>query len=233
MTHNPNLRRALTLFCFLGQINSRLPADPGPVSSLGVVGVGDVAGATGTSSTSTLEPGGKVGGPTSLSGAVGVGDVAVSTGNGSTSTPAPGGQVEGLASSLGTTGVGGVTSAAGASPSSDVGKPVTKLNIWHGEHRVIVCASKKNGAYGPFCAALRDAFTIPDPEAMDRVRRVWKQRYPSWSNQEIEADMRAKLSSHLLKHVPRIVPRPEILLPRYDNVIETFKVVRDGATGNT
>ncbi|CAN0445314.1 unnamed protein product, partial [Ascophyllum nodosum] len=148
-------------------INSRLPADPGPVSSLGVVGVGDVAGATGTSSTSTLEPGGKVGGPTSLSGAVGVGDVAVSTGNGSTSTPGPEGKWKG----------------------------------WR--------------------------------PPMDRVRRVWKQRYPSWSNQEIAADMRAKLSSHLLKHVPRIVPRPEILLPRYDNVIETFKVVRDGATGDT
>lgn len=63
------------------------------------------------------------------------------------------------------------------------------------------------------------------------MRKVWAERNPSLDKKEIYADMGANFSSHVLKYVPRVVPPPEVSLPRYDNVIETFKRVRDGATG--
>lgn len=63
---------------------------------------------------------------------------------------------------------------------------------------------------------------------MARVMSVVKQRNPSWDDKNVKANF----SGSIMKYVPRVVPRTEILLQRFDNVIGTFKVVRDGATGN-
>lgn len=174
-----------------------------------------------------------MGGSASSSGIAGVGGATGATGTGSTSTSRSEGRAGEPAPSSGTVGAGVVGGAAQADASRTLGKPLVKLDLYHAENRFISCGSKKNGAYAPFCAAARDTFAIPCPEALDHVRRVWKLRNPSWNDKEIASDMRAKYSSHLLKHVPRIVPRPDILLPRFDNLIETFKHIRDGATGTT
>lgn len=205
--------------CFPGQVNSRLPTDGD------IVGGGN-SGTTATSLASTPGLEEQVGGSASSAGVAGGGGATGATRTGS------GGRAGEPAPSSGTVGVGVVGSAAQAGTSRTLGKPLVKLDLYHAENRFISCGSKKNGAYGPFCAAARDTFAIPCPEAMDDVRSVWKLRNPSWNDQEIASDMRAKYASHLLKHVPRIVPPPEILLPRFDNLVETFKNVRD-VTGTT
>lgn len=136
----------------------------------------------------------------------------------------------GAASSVGT-----VTTDAegviGGSCSGETPKPLVKQDLWHIEDRVLKNASKANGAYRPLCGAVRDALAIPDPEAIARVRAVARERCPSRDEQEINAFMRQNFSNLISRHVVRTVPRPEIVVPRFENVIETFKGVRDAATG--
>lgn len=43
--------------------------------------------------------------------------------------------------------------------------------------------------------------------------------------------MRENFSNLILRHVPRIVPPPDVLVPRFEHLIDNFKGVRDGATG--
>ena len=88
-------------------------------------------------------------------------------------------------------------------------------------------ASKGNGAFLPFCGALRDALAIPDPKVMDHVREVVNKRCPSRGERDANAFMRGNFSNLILKHVPRIVPPAPILAERFVNVIDSFKEVHD------
>lgn len=117
---------------------------------------------------------------------------------------------------------------SGRSSSGDVPKPLVKQDLWHVEDRLLRAASRKNGGFGPLCGALRDGFAIPDPTALERVKSVIKQRNPSWEDKKVKASLRGRI----LKYVPRVVPRPKILVERFDNVFSGFKGVRDGATGD-
>lgn len=127
--------------------------------------------------------------------------------------------------------VGGADVVIEGSSSGEAPKPLVKQDLFHIEDRVLKNASKTNGGYRPFCGSLRDALAIPDPEAMDRVRAVVQKRCPSRGEKELNVFMRGSFSNLILKHVPRVVPPPDVLVPRFENVIETFKGVRDGATG--
>ena len=128
-------------------------------------------------------------------------------------------------------GGGGTTTDAGGvqgdSSSAETPKPLVKQDLWHIEDRVLKHASKGNGAYRPFCGALRDALAIPDPEVMDRVREVVKKRCLSRGERDVNAFMRGNFSNLILKHVPRIVPPAPILAERFVNVIDSFKEVHD------
>ncbi|CAN0484425.1 unnamed protein product, partial [Scytosiphon promiscuus] len=117
-------------------------------------------------------------------------------------------------------------------PGSEVCVPEVKLDLFHAENRLIENSRKTHGAHRPFCAAVRDATAIPDPEGVDRVRNVLAAKHPAWTKKEVEAEMRGNFKSHILKHVARVVPQPPVLLPRLDNVINNFRFLRDGSTGN-
>ena len=136
----------------------------------------------------------------------------------------------GAVSSAGTvtTGAEGVI---GGSSSGKAPKPLVKQDLWHIEDRLLTNASKTNGAYRPFAGALRDAFAVADPEAMARVKAMARERCPSLDEKELNAFMRENISRLILTHVPRVVPSTPILVPRVENVIDSFKEVRDGVTG--
>lgn len=110
--------------------------------------------------------------------------------------------------------------------------PEVKLDLWHAENRLIEQARRTHGAYRPFCANLRDALAIPDPEALGRVEKVLESRHPTWNSREIKAFM-SKHYSRIVKHVPRVVPPAPVLVQRFDNVINTFRSIRDASTGTT
>lgn len=125
-----------------------------------------------------------------------------------------------------------MSSLGDSSSPRELGKPLVKQDLWHIEDRLLKHASKGNGAYRAFSGALRDALAIADPEAMARVRAVLKKRHPSLDDKNLSAFVRRNFSNRILQHVPRIVPRAEVLAPRFEAVIDTFKEVRDGTTGN-
>lgn len=112
----------------------------------------------------------------------------------------------------------------------DVRAPDVKLDLFHAENRLIEVARKTHGAYRPFCAALRDALAIPDPEGLGWVIEVMAAKHPTWTKWEVEAYVRRHFTSHVLTHVQRVVPQPPIGLPRFDGVVGTFRFLRDGCT---
>ena len=144
-----------------------------------------------------------------------------------TSTLALGaGGVAGAVSSVGAVDAGG---DIGDSSSGETPKPLVKQDLFHIEDRVLKHASKTNGGFRPFCGAVRDALAIPDPQAVARVKAVLRKRHSSRGENEITTFVRWSL---LLRHVPRLVPPADIIASRFENVIDTFKGVRDGVTGN-
>ncbi|CAM9640259.1 unnamed protein product, partial [Hapterophycus canaliculatus] len=106
------------------------------------------------------------------------------------------------------------------------------LDLFHAEYRLAESACKQHGAYHPFLAHVRDAFAIPDPDLLLRSKEVWKKRHPTWTDRVIDKDMAKNYTNKVLKYVPRTVPQADVLLPRYDLVIDAFKNVRDSKTGN-
>lgn len=114
---------------------------------------------------------------------------------------------------------------------SEVCVPEVKQDLFHAENRLIENSRKTHGGHRPFCAAVRDALAVPDPEGLGRVKHVLAAKHPTWTEVEIEADMRRNYTSHILKHVARVVPQPPALLPRYDGVVNAFRFLRDGSTG--
>lgn len=94
-------------------------------------------------------------------------------------------------------------------------------------------ASVTSGAYWAFLAHMRDAFAVPDPVQMQKAKEVWQKLHPTWTEQHVDKDMRINYSNKVLKYVPRTVPPPEVLVPRFNMVVEAFEPVRDAKTGTS
>lgn len=66
---------------------------------------------------------------------------------------------------------------------------------------------------------------------MELARKVVRERNPPWDNRQIDGDSMTKFPTQIVKHGPRVVPHSQVLLPPYDSVIDSLKLVRDGSTG--
>ncbi|CAM9228286.1 unnamed protein product, partial [Ascophyllum nodosum] len=110
--------------------------------------------------------------------------------------------------------------------------PLVLLDLWHAEYRLADSACKQSGAFYLFLAHLRDAFAIPDPALSQKAKDLWKKRHPTWTDRDINDDMRTNYTNKVLKYVPRTVPPVPILVERSDLLIEALKNVRDSKTGD-
>ena len=112
----------------------------------------------------------------------------------------------------------------------DVLKPEVLLDLWHAKRRTLDAASTTHGAYLPFCNALTKAFTIPDPRAVEDVRTAVARLHPTMEPWEVGGFLLRNYGV-VLKHAPRVVPRPDILAPRCDDVVKIFRGIPDITTG--
>ncbi|CAN0158153.1 unnamed protein product, partial [Ectocarpus fasciculatus] len=106
------------------------------------------------------------------------------------------------------------------------------LDLWHAENRLAGAGCKQHGAFYAFLAHLRDAFAVPHPILLQKAKDIWKMRHPTWTDQQVDEDMRNNYTNKVLKYVPRTVPPAPVLLDRFDSVMDAFENVRDAKTGN-
>ncbi|TFK55407.1 hypothetical protein OE88DRAFT_1804266 [Heliocybe sulcata] len=96
-------------------------------------------------------------------------------------------------------------------------------DVFHLMHEFKI--SVHHGLRRPFARALRDALFIPDPDDKVIIERFLEERQTTWD---------AMLLYHpcwLFRRVKRIVPPPEILLPRVRDVLQKFGPLKDSTTG--
>lgn len=127
--------------------------------------------------------------------------------------------------------VSAIDAGASVNVPGEPGGPRVLLDLWHAENRVGDCGSKTHGAHRSFMAHLRDALAIPDPAKLQAARDTWKERHPTWDDREIDSDMRVSYTNKVLKRVPRTVPQPLVIVPRFDDLCAAFENVRDAKTG--
>lgn len=147
---------------------------------------------------------------------------------------ATGGNDRGTPRACGPPGANAAPSVGGAedgAPAITPPSPLVLLDLYHAEKRLIDRSLKSHGAYRPFCAALRDALAIADPESLKRAKEAVRAGNPTWDDTHVHEHMRANFSK-VLKNVPRVVPQPAALIERFDNVIRAFKNVIDPLTGS-
>lgn len=108
--------------------------------------------------------------------------------------------------------------------------PRVLLDLWHAENRVGDSGCKTHGAHRPFMSRLRDTFAIPDPAKLEEVQQLWKVRHPTWSQREIDRDMKMNYN-RVLQFVPRTVPQPPVIVQRFDLLCSAFEDVKDAKTG--
>lgn len=111
------------------------------------------------------------------------------------------------------------------------GGPRVCLDLWHAENRLGDSGCKTHGAHRSFMAHLRDALAIPDPVKLEEAKDRWEKQHPTWDDKKIDSDMRANYTNKVLKHVPRTVPPPPILVPRFDGLCSAFENVHNAKTG--
>ena len=112
----------------------------------------------------------------------------------------------------------------------DVPKPEVLLDLWHAKRRILDAARTTHGAYLPFCNALTKAFTIADPRAVEDLRTAVARLNPTMEPWEVEGFLLRNYGV-VLKHAPRVIPQPDILTPRFDDVVKMFRGIPDITTG--
>lgn len=108
---------------------------------------------------------------------------------------------------------------------SDGPMPQVLLDLWHAKRRLLDVACSTHGAYLAFCEGLTNAFTILDPRAMADLKAAVIWLNPTVEPWEVHQFLRKKYDG-VLKHVPRVIPPPGILVERYDAVIKLSGVFR-------
>jgi hypothetical protein len=111
-----------------------------------------------------------------------------------------------------------------------VPKPDTLLDWWHAKRRLLDAARKTHGAHQSFCRDLTNAMVIVDPDAMEDLRVAVDRLNPNMEPREVQWFL-LKNPSLVLKHAPRVIPPPEILIKRYDEVINLYRSIPDIVTG--
>lgn len=112
----------------------------------------------------------------------------------------------------------------------DAPKPEIRLDLWHAKHRLLEVARKTHGAYPAFSNSLTEAFTIEDPRAMKELQESVARLHPKWEPWEVQQFLRRNYGL-VLKHVPRLIPPPDILAQRYQAVIKLYRGIPDIVTG--
>eukprot|EP00903_Cladosiphon_okamuranus_P009546 g9090.t2 len=120
---------------------------------------------------------------------------------------------------------------AGVGETSQGPGPLVLEDLFHALYRLSELASVTSGAYWAFLAHTRDAFAIPDPVYTQKAKEVWQKLHPTWTEKEVDKDMRMNYSNKVLRFVPRTVPPREVLVPRFKMVVDAFQGVRDAKTG--
>ena len=72
--------------------------------------------------------------------------------------------------------------------------------------------------------------SILDPDAMEDLRVAVARLNPKMEPREVQRFL-LKNPRLVLKHAPRVIPPPEILIKRYDDVINLYRSIPDIITG--
>jgi hypothetical protein len=109
--------------------------------------------------------------------------------------------------------------------------PVVLLDLFHALQRIIRLAHKSHGAYRPFIARLREAFSVMLSSDVDAAIAAYEQRHATASTAELARAVERDFAM-ITQHCPVSVPSdPAVLLRRFDEVILAFCNVMDGTTG--
>jgi hypothetical protein len=109
--------------------------------------------------------------------------------------------------------------------------PVVLLDLFHALQRIIRLAHKSHGAYMPFIARLREAFSVMLSSDVDAAIAAYEQRHAAASQTELARAVERDFAV-ITQHCPVSVPSdPAVLLRRFDEVILAFCNVMDGTTG--
>jgi hypothetical protein len=123
-----------------------------------------------------------------------------------------------------------VPPSAAACPRTSSDAVRVALDLFHAMRRVIKRLSKKHGAYRPFIARLRDAFTLHRPADVNAAVTAYAAKH-ALSGTELDKAVQHNFAS-ITRHCPVTVPGdPEVLRYRFDQVIIAFSDVKDAATG--
>jgi hypothetical protein len=111
--------------------------------------------------------------------------------------------------------------------------PVVLLDLFHALQRIIRLAHKSHGAFRPFIARLREAFSVMLSSDVDAAIAAYEQRHAIASTAELARVVERDFAM-ITQHCPVSVPSdPAVLLRRFDEVILAFFFcnVMDGTTG--
>ncbi|CAN0008728.1 unnamed protein product, partial [Hapterophycus canaliculatus] len=100
-------------------------------------------------------------------------------------------------------------------------------DLWHVLDRLIGPAYNAHGGF----ISLRKAFSIPNPELLAALTAVKGKRHLSWTEDEVKRSLYGWYASARHRNVPTVIPQPQVLAERLQNVYEAYVPLTNVKTG--